>query len=209
MIIKYQNSSESFITEQQAIILGEYNKLYFQSGSLIKEEEFDDNEIYGLIIYNHNNQSHQTLINTNFDKTKYEVFTIIEEQNFPEGLYLKKLYLFDSNEILLGKTHSLYDTNNKLIGYERFLDNNTFPDERSKQYWDISINPNNIIFECIFDKNTGNIDSLYFNQEHLNNSGQDHFTLDIPNDIQELINITGMSQQLAGYYSTPEIIPNF
>ena len=207
-IIKYKNSQNNFITYQQVLMLDDYEKVYMENDVIIKEETFYKEELMGVSIFN-NTESHQVLINNN-QFSGYKWINIVEITNYTNEYKLYKRYGYNLNGVLNGINLELEDTNKNIIafGYKNVSGNYEYNRTR-KYYFDNSINPNGELFECTY-KDNGELWGLYWNNEHINNSGQDSIVLwDTPEDLQQLIDLTGMSQELAEYYMSSEIEPKF
>jgi hypothetical protein len=203
MNIKYKNAKGTFITLEQIQALEEYRKVYFLNKVLVREEVFYQGEVNEEYIHNHNSESHEAII------ANHPEAVIVDHLGYSNGYRLEKAYGYDSSGILRNRTHVLYDSNDKVVADEViFDDEGAAIHSRRKVYWDLNISPNKEVFIASYRPDVNTIEGLYFNQEHENNTGQDAFTLGL-DEIDQVIEITGMSLELAQYYFTPEIIPSW
>jgi antitoxin component YwqK of YwqJK toxin-antitoxin module len=201
--IRYKNSSNIFITFQQAQLLEEYSKGYYDGDLLIREEIFRQGLIREEYIHNHDNQTHGILI------TNYPDAIIIDHLRYSNGCRLEKAYGYNDGGVLINRAHTLYDTNDKIIGHEVILDDDGGAIyQRKKSYWDLNVNPDKEIFTVVYYPDINTVEGVHFNQEHENNSGQDAYTLG-SDQIDEVIALTGVSVELAQYYFSPEVVPTW
>lgn len=209
MNIKYKDKQGNFITENQINQVNQYSKAYFDNNILIKEERYYEGKLMGLCYYNIN-IDHQVIINDN-NNSLYKWISIIETEDFNGGYKLKKRFGYSPTGILNGINLELYDNNGELIAFGYSDANGNLEYDRSKKYyWDRNLSPKDEMFECTYREDTGELFELYWNNYYLSNDGQESFALhNTPEDIKTLMTLTGMSQQLAEYYMSPEIIPNF
>lgn len=210
MEIKFKDNDGLVITESDAILSGDFRKSFFEKEISIKEEIYSEHQLHRLILHNWNAVSHQYLIKK-YNKPNIDGLSIIDYQFYEGGFKLEKMYAYDllKNNQLLGRNHTLFDKKGRIIGHENIQDKfggDLF--SKWKYYWDENENPDKEVFECFFNLETNEITEIYFNQEHICSLGQESFSL-LPEDIGELMQITGMSKELATYYTNPSIIPNF
>ncbi len=210
MNIKYKNYSRQFVTEQQIQNIDRYYKSFFDANNvLIKEELYSEKKLMALIYYNSNNENHQTIISNN-SSVGYTWVNIIEYKFFSE-YKLEKVFEYDIDGTEGGIALNLYDLNSELISYGHKDVNGIYDYSIThKLYYDRNINPERELFVCTYQKNTGALLELYWNNYHIDSDGHEAIVLfNTPADIQTLITLTGMSQQVAEYYMISEIIPNF
>jgi len=211
MVIKYKNIQGNLITYQQSLQVDEYYKAFYENDLLVKEEAYYQNELYGITYYNINDDTHTTILSSNFSSDVE--FNIVDEVTYSNGYYLKSSSSYsDVSGMLSGKTNRLYNPNGDLVGNELFLEDDNTPQYQStyKYYYDRNINPLTFLFEVKFDNITGDFDYITFNEEHKDLLGQDSFALtNSSEDIQTLKDITGMTQELVDYYLSPSVIPTF
>lgn len=210
MEIKFRNDYGSFVSESQKNVLDKYYVSYYDNNLLIKEESFYKGELMGLYVYNLNNQSHVNIL-TNYGTASYKWINIVEYQIYNGGFKLERTFGYDLDGTLDVTQLSLYDSNSELIAHS-ILDaaGNPKYENTRKYYFDRDVNPNDALFWCTYREDTGVLIELYWNNYHLDDTGQESFALlNTPDDIQQLISLTGMSQQLAEYYMSPNVIPNF
>ena len=211
MSIKYKNFYGQIISEQQIANLDEYYKAYYDNNLLLKEEYYYEGVFVRLHYYNTNSESHQDIINNNLNPSSDYSLVIIEKEVVATTLQLRKKYLYDSSGVAVGRTNQLFDPNGDEIGFE-FIDTSGVPDyyRTRKYYWDRSVNPNKELLECRFDETTGGLIEIEVNNEHMDYSGQESIVLlNTAADKQTLMDLTGMSQDLADYYMVSAVIPTF
>ena len=200
MTIKYKNTRDVFISLQQALQLDEYIKLYFEDGVLIREEEFYKGEINIEYIHNRNGDSHEDL------HEEYPESVIVDHINYLNGYRLEKAYSYEDGT-LVANTHTLIDTKNKTVGNEViFDDEDGRVDHRAKVFWDLSKNPDKEILKTTYYPNVETVNSVYLNEEHIDFTGQDSIAFG-ESEIDQLMEYTGMSLELATYYFSVDIIP--
>lgn len=139
----------------------------------------------------------------------YIWINVLENEIFNQ-FKLERKFGYDLDGRLSGIAISFYNQEEELIAHGYKDQNGDYEFDRTyKYYWDTSINPNRELFECTYDDN-GKLFELYWNNFHIDDDGQESFVLlNTSENIQELMNLTGMSQELAKYYMSSEIIPNF
>ncbi len=207
MEIKYKNSFDNFITVQQTGLLDEYKKAYYDSNQLVKEELFYQGNLVGLNYINNNAETHATIVNNNIQQ--YGGVVIYEFEMF--GPYkLEKCFSYNQNGYI-GNDLALYDPNGDVIAHGFKDENGVYDYDRTRKYYfDRAISPDRELFECTYNMNTGDLLELYWNNYYIDPDEQESFSLlDTPADRLELISLTGMSSDLADYYMTAEVIPNF
>lgn len=209
MAISYKNKYGSIITEQQTVNLSTYLKCYSNSNGVIeKEEKYSSGELMGLRFNNYQNENHQVIVSNN-NSNNYKWISILENE-IHSGFRLEKGFVY-APDGSFKRTHlALYDLQEEVIAHGTKDENGDYDyDWVRKYYFDRSVNPDKELFECTYDDN-GNLLELYWNNEGIDPHGQESFALwNKPNDQQELINLTGMSQQLVDYYMVADIIPDF
>ncbi|HEX8561774.1 MAG TPA: hypothetical protein VF676_02230 [Flavobacterium sp.] len=210
MITKFKNDYGQFVTEQQVGNLESYYRSFFDdNNNLVKDEVYFNGELMGLRYYNNNNENHQTIV-TNNTGLGYSWFNIVEYQMF--GSYrLERVFEYEMNGTQGGTALSLHNPDAELIAYGHKDQAGVYDFEITRKfYYDRAINPERELFECTYHETTGNLLQLYWNNYHIDEDGQESFVLlNTPSDIQTLINLTGMSQELAEYYMDSDVVPNF
>lgn len=210
MEIKFKNALNKFITQQQASALITYDKCYYNThGIVCKEESFYEGELTRLLIYNYNNESHQTLISNNLN-FGYKGISIVDVTHHNYGYKLHKMYNYRLDGTLNGINLDLFDSMHNVVAYGYQEPDGIYEYDRIRKfYFDHNINTDKYLFECTYEDN-GDLWGLDWNNEHLNNSGQDRIVFyNTPEDKQKLIDLTGMSQSLVNYYMSFEIEPDF
>ena len=213
MDIIYKNIDEEVVTFQQLSALRYYYKAYIDNNVLQKEEFFVKQELNGLKYYNNSSDVHQTIINDNLPANgEYNWLSIIERETVSGTSYiLDKVYTYDRLGNYTGRENILSDVNGDEMGYE-CIDKNgvTLYHLTRKEYWDRSINPDRELFECTFAESTGNLEYLYYNNEHIDEDEHESiFLVNNATDKQTLMNLAGISQDLADYYMVAAVIPTF
>jgi len=104
--------------------------------------------------------------------------------------------LFDNNYDCVG-TESIDGTEMETPVYERTI----------KWYYDREINPDRELFTVRFDGD-GELIQIYFNNYHHHPDGQESIVFDASvEDLLELRNLTGISENLANYYTQVRVTP--
>lgn len=203
-MIKYKaRYKEDFLTEQEALRLGEYTKLFYENGLIHREEDYYQSKISMETIHNIKSEDHQVLLK------KYPEAMIADHISYDNGYRLKTIYSYDENYELYFTFNCLYDVNDIEIAAETIVNQeNDKIQYRSKEYWDLDKSPKKELFETEYSEAYEIVVYLYFNEEHYNNSGQDSFALGL-DEIDKVMNITGISRELAVYYFTPDVVPNW
>lgn len=209
MTITFKDEDDNIVSFQETASLEEYIKVYSKNNRVVKEETFLDQKLSILRLHNWDNENHQKLVST-FFQNKYKAFTITDHQRYIGDFELYKGYGYSQNGILLSRGNTLYDANHYAIGSEIFFDQNSLPsyDWSFKSYWNLKENPDDEIFKCRYHRTTGKLLYIRFENAHLNPLGQASKML-YEGDIGKLIDLTGISQELAEYYMVPEVIPKF
>lgn len=211
MDIRYVNKEGEQLFSEQIKTIKEYNKQYYSNNVLMYEESYYEGVLYGIDYYNREGREHRMILDEIMDE-KYNEHNIIHQIFYPEGFRLETLFVYGDGKELLGKINTLYDVNNYGIGYEIFFDGiglTTKPNYAStnKEYWDLDINPKERLFVCHFDSETGTVESIEFENNHIGWMGQDREFINP--DVEEIMKRTKMSAELAYYYTIPDIIPKF
>lgn len=206
---KYKNSLDKFISSQQASILTEYKKVFLEGGIILKEEEYYEDELLGVYLYNNTNVAHENLINNN-QSLGYKWFVIVEIIPYNNLFLLKKLYHYDIVGSFIGTTLELYDPNGELIAFGLKDASGNYDYSRTqKYYYDRNINSDYHLFVCTYESN-GDLWGLDWNSEHTNFTGQDSFVFENTLEhVQEVMQLTGLSQDMVEYFMSSEIEPNF
>lgn len=211
MTIKYQNSSRKFVSVQQAQLLDDYYKVFINGDVIVKTETYYNKSLVIVEYYNNNQQEHVTIIELlNQIYSNCSLF-IVERQDVNLGYELQESYHYSPEAILIASSTELFDPEMNLVAV-RYKDNmgNMLNDGITKWYYDASRDPDTHIFKCFFDDLTGEFDFLEFFDESTMYHLEDTIYLENnPEDLQKLIDLTGMSLALAQYYFTNEIEPNF
>lgn len=201
---------DELVHKNQTPQLKSYYKVYNSNGRIKQMEKFYEGKLKGLIYYKDLDESHQQILDNIFVPGKF--LSIVESETRSGGYILEKEFYFSIDGMLSSRSNMLYDINKDLIAAELITDLNTgIPDYNNteKFFYDRNVNPDEYLFNCRYDED-GRLKELYYNNHHNNSDGQDSFLLDdSPEDIQELRELTGISQQLAEYYMSPNVIPNF
>lgn len=204
MEIIYRNALEKPITEQEALLLGEYTKSYSENGITLQRECFYDGAVTSLTFMNHTEEAHEAIMNRY--SALYGIIDIVECDRF--GDYrLETGYRYDPG--FCGSSLALYNPDGELIAHGwKNADGAYEYDMTRKYYYDRAVNPDCELFECTFHEHTAQLLRLYWNNYHIDDDGQDSFVLlNTPEDIQQLIDLTGMPRPLAEYYMIAEIVP--
>lgn len=202
-MIAYKTSLDKSITEREALALGQYTKLFYDNGLLVREEEYFKSKLSTETIHNNDNEEHQVLLK------KYPEAMIADHIAYTNGYRLKTIYSYEERDKLYFTSNCLYDPNDIEVAVETII--NAENDEiqyRSKEYWDLEKSPKKELFETEYDADNEIVLYLYFNEEHYNNSGQDAFALGL-DEIEKVIQLAGISAELAIYYFTPDVVPNW
>lgn len=203
-MIKYKTRySEESLTEQEALRLGEYTKLFYENGLIHREEEYYQSKLSTETIHNTKSEDHQVLLK------KYPEAMIADHISYANGYRLKTIYSYDENYELYFTFNGLYDINDIKVAAETIINQeNDKIQYRKKEYWDLDKSPKKELFETEYTEDYEIVECLYFNEEHYNNSGQDSFALGL-DEINKVIKITSISRELAVYYFTPDVVPNW
>lgn len=211
MNITYKNVFDELIHENQTPQLKDYYKVYNVNDQVKQMEKFYEGKLQALIYYKDVNESHQQIMNDLFTLGKF--ISIIEKEAKSGGYILEKEFHYNGEGVLSSRSNLLYDVNRDLIAEEWITNLATgIPDydKTKKFFYDRNVNPDEYLFDCRYDEMSGKLAELYYNNHHINSDGQDSILFDdSPEDILELRTLTGISQQLAEYYVSPNVIPVF
>lgn len=201
----YSQEYEGWITEQEALSNGNYEKVFLDESKLVlKKELYVDNVLKRLYFYNIPKDKHTDYIEQN-QQTNLLSIAFIQLENHGE-LTFKQAFDYSIKGEFLGTNLGLYDRNKKLIakGWKNEQGQYEY-DSCKKYYYNPAINPDDEIFNCWFNDD-GELMELYWSNRHVDPSEQESFVLlNTPEDIETLMQLTGMSRELAEYYMVPEI----
>lgn len=202
----YKDVFENTISEQQALSKGEYSISYIIDGKVKRVELFFNGEIKSMIYYRGINETHQEILDLEILNNHH--IAIREIETF--GKYkLEKDFIYDDLAILKANRNYLYDINSLQVGYEWIENGATVYDKTRKFFYDLDQNPDTYLFECTYNED-GSVFEIEFNNLHLDPSGHESKIFDhSPEDIAELMSISGISQELMDYYLSSDVTPNF
>ena len=206
--IEYKNSKGELITEEQSINTDTFNKCYFKNDEVQKIERYFERELMGVSVYN-TELNHDTIIQNNQIKG-YKWIKIIETTEYENNYKLFINYNYSLNGLFNGQNIHLEDHNSEIVAHgNKDSEGNYDYDLTRKLFFDRDINPERELFECTYKEN-GKLWELYWNNLHIDDNGQESFVLlNNQEDIKKLIELTGISKELAEYYMSSEIIPDF
>lgn len=205
----YSQEYEGWITEQEALYKGNYEKVFFDVNNLVlKKELYADNVLKKLYFYSLSKETYTEHIEQ-YQQPNLLSISFIELENHGEFIF-KQAFDYSIKSEFIGTNQGLYDRHKKLIakGWKNEHDQYEY-DSCKKYYYDPAINPDDEVFNCWFNDD-GELMELYWSNRHIDPSEQESFVLfNTPEDIETLMRLTGMSQELAEYYMVPEIEPSF
>jgi len=211
MGIRFENQFGELISKTQALKMKEYSMVEDFNGEVQQVITFDDGRPILLMYFNHSAETDEQLINR-LPTVEAQGLTIIDVETYAENYVLQRQRHYNSYKVLLAKSNHFFDKHKNLIAYDWIRDLVTgIPDHSmtKKFYYDPEINPSRYVFDCEYNAD-GSLLELYYNSLHTNISGQDSEVYDdSPEDIATLRVLTGISQGLAEYYMTADVIPHF
>lgn len=209
MQIQYKNEKGETINAEQTGSLNEFYKCFSADGQLIKMEIYLDGQLYGYTYYNPENLPHPVLLAQYYPKDRSDLeFCIIDAIHYQNGWQLETLHSYDDAQgKLLGKTFSVFDSDNELIGHEvQLLEQGTWQQVyHRKYYYDRAINPQSELCSFSYAAETGEL--VGFSISDPRNFG-DSFYSNSEAAIQDLIERTGISKELLMYYLVGKVIPD-
>lgn len=212
MNIEFKNMFDETIYEHQAAQLETYYKTYRLNGEIKYRERFQNGQLQLLTYYKEANEVHHEIMDEFFSSGMY--ISIVGKESITGGYLLETGFDYDENGVLYVKRNELFDVKGNIIAfdYTKDLITNIPEFEKTRKYfYDPGVNPNYHLFSCSYDENAnGKLIEIFYNNYHLNDDGRDaiYFT-DIPEDIEMLMELTGISSQLAAYYVSPIVAPSF
>ncbi|KGO94797.1 hypothetical protein [Flavobacterium subsaxonicum] len=207
MDIIFKDKGKNIISEEHAIGINEYYKAFYKNDVLILEEYYYNTRLAGMDYYNFDNQDHKSILDTYLQD--YKDVGIVEYTPYTNGYKLTTTFGYNEDGLYVTNL-DLYNPEGELIGHQSLYDG--VPDyyHTRKYYYNREENPEKYLFECTYREETGELWELDWNNEHINNSGQDSFVLtNTPKDIEALLALTGMSRELADYYMNSNVVPDF
>jgi hypothetical protein len=208
MSIKFLNSLGKEVSETQAYQLGEYVKIIESNGMPKIKYKMLSGQCYHIKYYKDNSETELQVVNTLVSDQK--PFSIIEVSTVLNNHRLEKSNVYSPEGLLVEKMNILYNVYDDVVATEVIVDVNLGTidyDYTKKYYYDPAINPKTFLFQSYFDEN-GSFEKIYYNSLHTDPDEQDsEVFLNTPQDIQRLRDLTGISQQLANYYLSPNVIP--
>lgn len=211
MKITFKDSSDKLIPEEQISKIDTYFKVYSEDGQVKQKEKFYKGEFKYLMYYKDANETHEQIMSNLFVLGKY--ISIVEKEAVTGGYTLERSLNYDEKGEPEIRINELFDANYDCIAHEWISDLiSGVPDYHHtvKYFFDRSVNPNYLLFECIYDEEDGKFDRIDYNNYHIDYEGHESMCFsNSPKDTQELRALTGISQQLMDYYLSPRVIPNF
>lgn len=206
--IAYRDLADEVISYEDALHLGDYEKLYYNEKLLEQIELFIDNELESLTIYNNDNESHLTIINRYLSRDL--PLSIVDIEMFNYGYRLETTFEFAETNILYSKFLELFNHTGDLVATEsQDATGATNFEECKKYYWDRSENALLPVFECTYDE-FGIIEHYYFNDDDNDFVGQIHDYLPPTAESEQIImEVYHLPETLVKYYQIPYARPNF
>ncbi|MEO1437673.1 MAG: hypothetical protein AAFV80_19195 [Bacteroidota bacterium] len=210
MPILYKNTDGVIIPEASCIHLQEYYKCVVEADKIVKIETYLDQTLYGYTYHNWASQSHQELLKQYYPTESTDLeFCIIDHLAYTNGFRLESLFTYNNSQgQLLGKTISLFDPTNELVGHtSNVLESGTWNlVYHRKYYFDRSINPQSDLCSFSYEPETGKL--VGFSISDPQNFGDSCYS-NSPEALQDLLDRTGMPENLLPYYLTGKIQPDF
>ncbi|EDM33909.1 hypothetical protein PBAL39_05961 [Pedobacter sp. BAL39] len=210
MGIRFENQFGELISENQALKMGKYYVVQDDGGEVKQIEEFYAGRPILLTYFNNSGETDEQLINRVF-REGWQL-TIVNSEIYAHDYLIRRRTHYSIHKTLLAKSHQFLDKYKNIIAYAWISDLvKGIPDHSmtKKFYYDPEINPNEYMFDCEYNED-GSLLELYYNSLHTNISGQDsEVYLNNPKGIATIRALTGISQGLAEYYMTADVIPRF
>jgi hypothetical protein len=215
-MIKYKNSHDQYITEQQALQLDDFSKLHYVNNQLKKEELFINNELNGGLYFPSPNENIVDMLNQLGSSLRWSIGTnhqvvndydILEYRYYDENLQLKPKFskvVTDSNERLVATVSFGTQTQESMSAFKKFYFGGRQIPEAD----------NGIVFEedasvSFSFNNDSEIEKIIMNIDFINNSP-------IWNNVSSFLNAAGdwvdeiMTPDQVSYFTNVEpVIPNF
>lgn len=206
----FSNEFSGWITKKEALSTGNYEKVLLDENQVfIRKEIYVEHGLKRLCFYNIPKVRYTELIDQNQQANLLSI-VFVEFENHGE-LVFRQAFNYSLQGKFFGTNLELYDSNIKLIASGWKNEEGKYDDYEhcKKCYYNPAINPDDVVFDCWFTKE-GELMELNWNNEHIDPTGQESFVLfNTPEDIETLMQLTGMSRDLAEYFMVPEIEPSF
>lgn len=210
MNIKYKNSLGKTISSQQAQLVKDYSKLYINNNDIVKIETFYKNSLISVEYSNFDQLAHSEIIGLLNQSYSNCMLLVVEKQNVNLGYEFHESYHYTPECVLIGSSLKLFDSDMNLVAVRK-KDNmgNLLNDGINKWFYDLSKDPDFYIFKSEFHHLTGEFECINYFDDSTMHPQDKLYLLNTPEDLQKLIDLTGIPLALAQYYFTNEIEPNF
>ncbi|MCG8574742.1 MAG: hypothetical protein MI810_07650 [Flavobacteriales bacterium] len=203
---RYKKLSGQYITEKEATQLTDYSIEHWINGKRKWVDRIMRNQLISADYYLDAGETHKSVLASDFGS--YKTISIIELEIF--GEYNLEKGSFYENGILIALTNRLFDQNYEMVGTEwvdDLIEKVPEFDVSAKLYFDREVNPDRELFEVRFNED-GSLFEIDYNNFHIHPDGQESIVFDdSPEDIAELRELTGISENLANWYVSNRVPP--
>jgi hypothetical protein len=210
MTTKFKNDLNQYISAQQAQWLEEYKKLYFTDDILMKEEDYFEGNLREVRIHNVNTANHETILNeanSNYPNIRIE---IVHKSSRNYGHTFYEEFIYSPEGLFKGTGLVLRDAYDNVVSSQFKEINGDLSDFGvEKYYYDLNKNKYSPLFRSEFDLHTAEFQLINYFDESTMHPQAKLYLENTPEDLQKLIDLTGMPLALAQYYFTKETEPNF
>ncbi|MEM6721735.1 MAG: hypothetical protein AAF611_20575 [Bacteroidota bacterium] len=215
-VIKYKNSQDQYITEQQAQQLSFYHKLFIESSELKKVETYREGELKGGIYYLSTSENATTVLtslgaalNWSMASNKQVTggYTVWEYRTYDQSLQVNPEYykvVTDSNEKMIASV--TYDTatgNSKSAFKTFYFGGQPVSDDDSDVFFEEDAQ-----VSFLFD-DTGVVERIDMNVEYVNNQATWYDASSFLSQASEFISELMTTDQVTYFTNVLPLVPNF
>ena len=205
----FKNEADQISRENEISKDGNYSKIILSNNEIIQEEIFENGVLSRITVFIDGNQNHDSILKND---TFLGNYILVGERKTIGDFKYEKVFDYGNSHTLKSIYTVVCDKHGNHIAHsytEDLVNEIPYWNATKKYYFDSSIRPNGSLFECVFDDD-GKLIPITIEIEELNMGDHDGtWIYDDEDGIEELMQITGMSKELAQYYLSTEIIPNF
>lgn len=201
MTIQFKNTSDEIITQDQALLIGEYEKEYTDNGSIKKIESFTSDGLESVVYYKDASET-DTAIIQQLTNVVSNFFTIIVKTITPTNYIVENSANYDANGNLLIKHRSLFDIKERLLCVQTlFPSGDPVVEFTEKYYYNDGIVEDNPVLRAYY-KADGTLDYIDYDPNHEYDSDR-YDSL----NINELRDRLAFTQSKMDYYLTADFMP--
>jgi hypothetical protein len=190
--------------------LDEYTKLYFTNDIVIKEEDYFEGNLSQVRIHNVNSINHDTMLNEAHSNYPNTWIDIVHKSSRNYGHTFYEEFIYSPESVFKGTHLVLRDAYDNVVSAQfREINGDLSYFGLAKYYYDPNKDQYSTIFRSEFDLHTGEFQLINYFDESTMHPQAKLYLENTPEDLQKLIDLTGMPLALAQYFFTKETEPNF